>query len=226
MFELSIYKKIIKHSLFILPLFMSANSFAAETSAKEASATEVSAAADKPLFQFEAGLHVNYLDAQDYYQVNTSEVYDTDPDTQLGFDVSIKLNHQVLPQNTSLSLGYSKTDEYSADVLAHCGNNSCQQATTLNFESLQLNYNYQWHQSATMESSVYAGVSYVWIDGEIKGQPWRDTTTGFQVGNQFYFLTHSAIQPYIGVKLSYFGIEDADDTIHLPNLSLLFGLRF
>jgi hypothetical protein len=111
-------------------------------------------------------------------------------------------------------------------VLAHCGNTSCQQATTLNFESLQLIYHYQWHQSATMESSVYAGVSYMWIDGEIKGQPWRDNTTGYQVGNQFYFLTHSAIQPYIGVKLSYFAIEDADDTIHLPNLSQLFVLRF
>ena len=77
-----------------------------------------------------------------------------------------------------------------------------------------------------MESSVYAGVSYIWAEGEIKGQDWRDGATGFQVGNQIYFLPHSAINPYIGVKFSYFAIEDGNDTINLPNLSLLFGLRF
>ncbi|MEI8612697.1 hypothetical protein P4S54_02865 [Shewanella sp. PP-He15 brown] len=208
--------KIIKHSLFILPLLISANSFA----------SDINVVTDKPLFQFEVGLHANYLNAEDYYQLNTSEVFDTDSDTQLGLDVSIQLHHQVLPQNAFLALGWSKTDEYSADVLAHCGNQSCQETTKLNFESLQLNYHYQWHQSPTMESSVYAGVSYVWAEGEIKGQAWRDGATGFQVGNQIYLLPHSAIQPYIGVKLSYFAIEDGDDTIHLPNLSLLFGLRF
>lgn len=208
--------KIIKHSLFILPLFFSANSFASETNA----------AADKPLYQFEAGLHANYLNAEDYYQLNTSEVFDTDSDTQLGFDLSIQLHHSALPQNTFLAMGWSKTDEYSADVLAHCGDKACQETTKLNFESLQINYHYQWHQSSTMESSVYAGVSYIWAEGEIKGQAWRDGATGFQVGNQIYFMPHSAIQPYIGVKLSYFAIEDGNDTIHLPNLSLLFGLHF
>lgn len=208
--------KIIKHCLFILPLFFSANSFASETNT----------VADKPLFQFEAGLHANYLDAEDYYQLNTSDVFSTNSNTQLGFDLSIQLNHQVLPQNAFLALGWSKTDEYSADVLAHCGDKACKETTKLNFQSLQLNYHYQWHQSSTMESSVYAGVSYVWAEGEIKGQAWRDGATGFQVGNQIYFMPHSDIQPYIGVKLSYFAIEDGNDTIDLPNLSLSFGLHF
>lgn len=208
--------KIIKHSLLILPSIISANSFASETNA----------AADKLFYQFEAGMHANYLDAEDYYQLNTSDLFSTDSDTQLGLDVSIQLHHSALPQNTFLAMGWSKTDEYSADVLAHCGDKACQETTKLNFESLQLNYHYQWHQSSTMESSVYAGVSYIWAEGEIKGQAWRDGATGFQVGNQIYFMPHSAIQPYIGVKLSYFAIEDGNDTIHLPNLSLLFGLHF
>lgn len=216
MFKLLRNTKIIKHSLFILPLFISANSFA----------SEINADSDKPFFQFEAGMHANYLDAEDYYKLNTSEVFDTDPDTQLGFDISIQLHHQVLPQKAFLALGWSKTDEYSADVLAHCGDAACKETTKLNFQSLQLNYHYQWHQSSTVESSVYAGVSYIWAEGEIKGQAWRDGATGFQIGNQIYFLPHSAIQPYIGVKLSYFAIEDGNDTINLPNLSLLFGLRF
>ena len=208
--------KVIKLSLFILPLFVSVNSFASETNT----------AADKPLYQFEAGMHANYLDSEDYYQLNTSDVFATDSNTQLGLDLSIQLHHSVLPENTFLALGWSKTGEYSADVLAYCGDKACQETTKLNFESLQLNYHYQWHQSSIMESSVYAGVSYIWAEGEIKGQAWRDGATGFQVGNQIYFMPHSAIQPYVGVKLSYFAIEDGNDTIHLPNLSLLFGLRF
>jgi hypothetical protein len=74
--------------------------------------------------------------------------------------------------------------------------------------------------------SVFGGLSHVWAEGEIKDQAWSQSAFGQQLGLKAYFLKGSAAQPYAGLRVLHYQIEQNSSTINLYNWGLVLGARF
>lgn len=191
-----------------------------------AALTSLPTLANDTSIQFEVGAHANYLDADDYYKINTTSVSNKSANLQYGLDIGILLHFDPLPPKTQLGIAWSQTSGYEADAASFCNSQPCTKTTSLEFQSLEVNAHHQWYESEKMQASIFAGISHVWVKGEIKQDTWSDSAFGAQIGTKVYFLPGQKIQPFIGVKLMLFGLEAADESVNLANLSVLLGARF
>ena len=185
-----------------------------------------SALAKDLTIQFEAGVHTNYLDADDYYKINTHSVSNKSSNLQNGLDLGILLHFDPLPAETQLGIAWSQTSGYKADAASFCNSQPCTKTTSLEFNSLEVNAHHHWYVAERLQASIFAGISHIWVKGEIKQDAWSDGAFGAQIGSKAYFLPDQKVQPFVGFKLMLFELETQGDTINLANWSVMVGARF
>lgn len=188
--------------------------------------TSTSVFANDFTFQFEAGAHTNYLDADDYYKINTHSVSNKSTDLQNGFDLGVLLHFDRLPTETHLGFAWNKTSGNKAYAASFCNGQPCTKATSLEFHTLEVNAHHQKYVAERLQASIFAGISHVWVKGKIKQDAWSDGAFGAQIGSKAYFLPDQKVQPFVGFKLMLFELETQGDTINLTNWSVMVGARF
>lgn len=175
--------------------------------------------------EFELAAHVNYLNADDYYELNTARVRDKNDTLNMGLEAGVFYD---LADDNSIRFGaeFVNYGHYSADVDAVCGSTICAKETEIKHKALLATVEKAVYQYEKAELSAFAGLSYIFAKGEIKSENWSNNATGLHAGIKVRHRTGGDFEPFAGLRLHSFKIEADSDEVTMTDATLMFGLLF
>lgn len=175
---------------------------------------------------WEVGAHANYLDASDYYGINTPSYSNESSKVQAGIELGALISLDLLEDDFGLGVEFASFGDYKADALSFCNSTLCTRNTELEHSALMFNGYSPSISLGDFALRGFVGMSRVFAEGVIKDHDWKNNSIGFQLGGKLYWPLNDAVTPYMGFRFHSFEIESADDDVDIIDLSLMFGAQF
>ena len=188
-------------------------------------------AQDTHLFSYDIGTHINYFQDDGYFQFKSNQSVQ-DQSLRIGFDAGVNYHfgHHFTSNSLfnpfSVSLGWSDFGDYTASHNSACNGQSCIKQTSLKHNALMLSLHYEALSNSVADIDVYAGVSNVLAEGKINDVEWENNATGAQIGANFVFMPSSSVQPFFGLRLHSFYIEQGSEVAKVKRYQSFIGYPF